>query len=151
MIEALELCKYYGKVNAVKSLSFAIKPGEIVGLLGPNGAGKTTTMRMLTTFIAPSSGTATIAGFDIQKDAARVRKEIGYLPESPPLYPEFSVREYLVFCAKVRGVAHKAVKSAVDSVIERCVLGPVSDRLCSQLSRGYRQRVGLAQALVHNP
>lgn len=151
MIEARELCKYYGKVNAVKSVSFAIQPGEIVGLLGPNGAGKTTTMRMLTTFIAPSSGTATIAGFDIQKDAARVRKEIGYLPETPPLYPELSVREYLSFCAKIRGVARKAVKLAVDSVIERCVLGPVCDRLCLQLSRGYRQRVGLAQALVHNP
>jgi ABC-2 type transport system ATP-binding protein len=151
MIEACELHKSYGEVAAVKGISFKVQAGEVVGLLGPNGAGKTTTMRMLTTFIPPSAGTALIAGCDVQKDAAGVRKLIGYLPETPPLYPDLKVREYLIFCAKIRGVQRRAVRASVDLVLERCALGNVALRLCGHLSRGYKQRVGLAQALVHNP
>ena len=151
MIEASGLSKSYGDVEAVKSLSFTIGKGEVVGLLGPNGAGKTSTMRMLTSYLPPSAGTAKVAGFDIRRDGEEVRRRIGYLPETPPLYPEMRVREYLFFMARIRGVASRAIRAAVDQVIERCILGEVEKRLCGELSRGFRQRVGLAQALVHKP
>lgn len=151
MIEASELYKTYGEVQAVKGLSFMIQSGEVVGLLGPNGAGKTTTMRMLTTFIPPTSGTASIAGFDIRKNSAQVRRLIGYLPETPPLYLDLKVDEYLKFCARIRGVTRSELRLAVDSVIDRCSLQPVASQLCGHLSRGFKQRVGIAQALVHNP
>ena len=151
MIEVENLSKRYADFAAVKGLSFRIDAGEVVGLLGPNGAGKTTTMRMLTTILAPSAGTARIDGFDIAKQAAEVRARIGYLPEIPPLYPELRVREYLTFVGKIRGVKPKALRARVDEMIAQCALTTVASKLCSQLSRGFRQRVGLAQALIHNP
>lgn len=132
-------------------MNFSVAAGEVVGLLGPNGAGKTTTMRMLTTFLAPSSGTAVVAGYDINRRGAEVRKQIGYLPETPPLYPELRVVEYLRFVAKIKGVARREVDARVGEVLERCLLTDVEKRLCSQISKGYRQRVGIAAALVHRP
>ena len=151
MIEVTNLHKRYGRMPAVKGISFNINPGEIVGFLGPNGAGKTTTIRMLTTFLPPSEGTAKVAGYDILKQSDEVRRNIGYLPETPPLYPEFTVHEYVTFVANLKGVARGKVKTAVGEVIERCRLNDVAHRLCGELSKGYRQRVGLAQALVSSP
>ena len=151
MIEAVNLYKRYGEVEAVRGVRFRIEDGEVVGLLGPNGAGKTTTMRMLTTFLPPSEGTAIVAGFDIRKDAESVRRNIGYLPESPPIYLELSVREYLTFVAKIKGIPRKLVRASVDEMVQQCGLEDVHKRLCGQLSKGYRQRVGLAQALIHRP
>lgn len=151
MIIASDLSKQYGALEAVRGLNFRVESGDVVGLLGPNGAGKTTTMRMLTTFISPTSGTASVCGFDVLTQAHEVRKKIGYLPESPPLYQEFRVMEYLTFVAKMKGVPRKQVSSRVNSLVERCGLGEVRQRLCWQLSKGFRQRVGLAQALIHNP
>ena len=149
MIRALNLTKKYGDFTAVSDLSFEVAEGEVVGLLGPNAAGKTTTMRMLTTFLPPTGGSASVAGFDICKEPQQVRHNIGYLPETPPLYPELRVIEYLRFVASIRGVSK--VESEIDQAIERTGLGDVRNRLCSQLSKGYRQRVGLAQAIVHKP
>ncbi len=151
MIEVKGLEKSYGEIKAVRGLSFSVGSGEVVGLLGPNGAGKTTTMRMLTTFLPPSGGSALVAGFDIRKQGAEVRKRIGYLPESPPIYPELTVREYLTFVAKIRGVKSKFLKDALEKVFQRCGLKDVADRTCGNLSKGYRQRIGIAQALVHDP
>ncbi len=151
MIETKNLSKHYGQFEAVKNLTFSLNQGEIVGLLGPNGAGKTTTMRMLTTFLAPSAGSAVVAGFDICKQPDLVRKNIGYLPETPPLYLELRVKEYLSFVAKLKGVSGPEVSKSVDEVIERCFLNDVTNKLCGHLSKGYRQRVGLAQAIVHKP
>jgi ABC-2 type transport system ATP-binding protein len=149
MIKATELSRSYREIRAVESLSFEIAQGEVVGLLGPNGAGKTTTMRLLTTYLPPSSGSAIVAGYDITRHPAEVRRRIGYLPELPPLYPEMTVRAYLEFVAKIKAVAK--VKSAVDEVLERCSLREVAERVCGNLSKGYRQRVGIAQALVNFP
>ncbi len=151
MIEAQDLSKNFGDLNAVSHLSFRLETGEVLGLLGPNGAGKSTTMRLLTTFLAPSEGSAKVAGFDVRTQAQDVRRNIGYLPETPPLYPELRVREYLRFIAKIKGVARGKITSAVADSIERCLLSDVANRLCGQLSKGYRQRVGLAAAIVHNP
>ena len=151
MIEALELTKLYGKKLAVNAVSFFVERGEVVGLLGPNGAGKTTIMRMLTGFVPPTSGTARIAGFDVQQNAMEVKKRIGYLPELPPLYPEMRVREYLGFAAALRLLPRADRASAVASAIERCGLAEMADRRVEHLSKGYRQRVGLAQAIVHSP
>lgn len=151
MIKAEGLRKHYGDVEAVKGISFDISKGSVVGLLGPNGAGKTTTIRLLTTFLPPTAGTASIAGFDIRKQAAEVRRNIGYLPETPPLYPEMRVDEYVTFVAKLKGVARAELSAAVEKAITRCSLVEVAHKLCSQLSKGYKQRVGLAQAIVHEP
>lgn len=151
MIKVEGLVKSYGEYIAVKGVSFSAKKGEIVGFLGPNGAGKTTTIRMLATYLPPSSGTAQIAGFDIISNPDEVRKRIGYLPDNPPLYGEMRVNEYLKFVAEIKGVAHKDLKERVDYVLERCFLKDVHRKLCSHLSRGFRQRVGLAQALIHSP
>ena len=151
MIKVEGLVKSYGEYVAVKGVSFSAKKGEIVGFLGPNGAGKTTTIRMLATYLPPSSGTAQIAGFDIISNPDEVRKRIGYLPDNPPLYGEMRVNEYLKFVAEIKGVAHKDLKEMVDYVLERCFLKDVHRKLCSHLSRGFRQRVGLAQALIHSP
>ncbi|MCB0345084.1 MAG: ABC transporter ATP-binding protein [Bdellovibrionales bacterium] len=151
MIKAQDLCKHYGDVEAVKGISFEIPEGAVVGLLGPNGAGKTTTIRLLTTFLPPTSGTATVAGYDIKKQPAEVRKHIGYLPETPPLYPEMRVDEYVTFVAKLKGVGRGSLGHAVEKALTRCSLTDVAHKLCSQLSKGYRQRVGLAQAIVHEP
>lgn len=151
MIKVQKLSKHYGPLRALNDISFEVGAGEVLGLLGPNGAGKTTTIRLLTTFLPPTSGTAEIAGFDISKQADEVRKNIGYLPEVAPLYPELRVNEYLNFIGNLRGLSGRALKDATDKVITRCALEPVMTRLCSQLSKGFRQRVGLAQAIIHEP
>lgn len=151
MIEVASLAKRYGDYHAVSNISFTAAKGEIVGFLGPNGAGKTTTIRMLATYLPPSSGTARVAGFDVVTQAEEVRRRIGYLPENPPLYSEMTVEEFLRFVGEIKGVARKSLRAAVDQSIERCFLGDVRRKLCQHLSRGYRQRVGLAQAIIHDP
>lgn len=151
MIEVRDLRKSYGDYVAVDGVSFSAGKGEIVGFLGPNGAGKTTTIRMIATYIPPTSGTAKIAGYDILKESDEVRKRIGYLPENPPLYPEMTVLEYLRFIARIKGVSNADAPSRIERCVEQCFLGDVRNKLCQHLSRGYRQRVGLAQAIIHNP
>jgi len=151
MIEVCGLCKCFGDTWAVREATFKVAQGEVVGFLGSNGAGKTTTLRMLTTFLAPTAGSAKITGFDVVTQSNEVRKQIGYLPENPPLYGEFTVKEYLNFAAKVRSIPTKEITAAVENVLEKCGLQEVVGKLCSQLSKGYRQRVGIAQALVHSP
>jgi len=138
-------------VAAVDDVSFSVGRGEVVGFLGPNGAGKTTSMRMLTGFIPPSDGTAVIAGYDIFEDPINARRSVGYLPESPPVYPEMTVVSYLDYVAKIKDVARAGRRSAIDRAVERCGLGDVSRRVIGTLSKGFRQRVGLAQAIVHDP
>ncbi len=151
MIEVQKLAKHYGDYTAVSAISFSAQKGQIVGFLGPNGAGKTTTIRMLATYLPPSSGTATLAGFDIVSQADEVRRRIGYLPETPPLYGEMTVEEYLFFVGRIKGVESSRLTSSVAGVVERCVLGDVRRKLCQHLSRGFRQRVGIAQAIIHDP
>jgi ABC-2 type transport system ATP-binding protein len=151
MIEVERLTRRFGTVKAVDGLSFAVGRGEIVGLLGLNGAGKTTTMRMLTTFLQPTSGRARLAGHDVLDEPLLVRRSVGYLPENVPLYLEMRVREYLAFRAKLKDVPRARRREAINHVIQRCNLGDVEDRILGHLSRGYRQRVGLAEALVHEP
>jgi ABC-2 type transport system ATP-binding protein len=151
VIEVKSLTKYYGPVRAVNDISFQVKKGEILGFLGPNAAGKTTTMRMLTCFLKPTYGSATVCGFDIHKDPIEVRRRIGYLPENVPLYSEMRVRPYLHFWAEIKGIPGKKRKAEVDRVAERCGLGNVLSRTTGKLSKGFRQRVGLAQALLGNP
>lgn len=151
MIEASHLSKRYPGRTAVDDVSFSVKPGEIVGFLGPNGAGKSTTMRILAGFMPPSSGSATIAGFDVVRDSMEVRRRIGYLPENCPLYPEMRVDEYLEFRAGLKGVPARHVRNRVEEVKALCGLGDMGGRILGQLSKGYRQRVGLADSLVHDP
>jgi ABC-2 type transport system ATP-binding protein len=151
MIEVEDLTKRYGDFTAIEGVTFNVAEGEVVGFLGPNAAGKTTTMRILTCFMPATDGTARVAGYDVFDDALKVRKQIGYMPENVPLYTEMTVRSYLSFMAKVRGVARKEKRQRVDSVIEACGLEDFRDRVIGKLSKGYRQRVGLAQSLVHNP
>jgi ABC-2 type transport system ATP-binding protein len=151
MIEVANLSKSYGDYQAVRGVTFSAAKGEIVGFLGPNGAGKTTTIRMLATYLPPTSGTATIAGFDIVKQAEKVRQKIGYLPENPPLYGEMTVSEYLKFIAEIKGIPRSQVRLKIEEVLERCFISDVRHKLCQHLSRGYRQRVGLAQAIIHDP
>ena len=151
MIEVEGLSKKYARHVAVNNISFAVEKGDIVGFLGPNGAGKTTTMRILTCFMPPTAGRAKVAGFDVFEQPFEVKKRIGYLPEAPPVYPEMSVADYLTFVAKLKNVAKSEVKSRVGQVMERCSVADVRDKLISKLSKGYRQRVGLAQAIIHNP
>jgi len=151
VIEARGLTKRYGDVVAVDDVSFQIGKGEVVGFLGPNGAGKTTTMRMLTGFVPPTDGTAVIAGHDIFTDPIAARRAIGYLPETPPLYPEMTVESYVAYVAKINDVARGKRKPAVARALERCGLADVRRRVIGTLSKGYRQRVGLAQAIVHVP
>ena len=151
MIEVESLTKRYGRTTAVDGVSFRVEKGEILGFLGPNGAGKTTTMRILTCYLPPTEGTARVAGYDVFSQPLEVKRRVGYLPETPPLYPDMSVREYLEFCARIKGVAAKERKTRVADAIERCRVGDVRDKLIAKLSKGYRQRVGLAQAILHNP
>lgn len=151
MIEVQGLTKRYGDREVVSGISFKAAQGDIVGFLGPNGAGKTTTMRMLVTFLPPSSGTATVAGFDIISQSDEVRKRIGYMPENPPLYGELRVHEYLNFMGQIKGVEKSTLKKRVDEVIQLTCLNDVHNRLCGHLSKGFRQRVGLAQAIINNP
>ena len=151
MIDVVEVTKQYGSIAAVDRISFSVAKGEVVAFLGPNGAGKTTTMRILTCFMPATSGKARVAGFDCFEQPMEVKRRIGYLPETPPLYPEMTVHEYLTFAARLKSVANADVRRAVDRVVERVSLGDVRGRLIGNLSRGYRQRVGLAQALIHDP
>jgi len=151
MIEVENLTKSYPGATAIDRLSFSIERGEIVGFLGPNGAGKTTAMRVLTAFLRPSSGRATVAGHDVELDPIAVRRSIGYLPENVPLYGEMRVAEFLGWRARLKGVGRRQLAGRVDEVVGRCGLGDVRGRIIEQLSKGYRQRVGLAEALVHDP
>ena len=151
MIEVQNLTKRYGPVTAIQDVSFAVAPGEIVGFLGPNGAGKSTTMRILACFIPASGGSARVAGYDVFRESMEVRKRIGYLPESVPLYNEMRVAAYLDFVAEVKGVPRSARKRRVADVMDRCLIADVQNRLIRNLSKGYRQRVGLAQAIVSDP
>ena len=151
MIQVEGLSKRYARHVAVDNISFSVAKGDIVGFLGPNGAGKTTTMRVLTCFMPPTAGKASVAGFDVFDKPFEVKKRIGYLPESPPVYPEMSVSDYLSFVGNLKGVPSKDVKGRVDEVMSRCAVADVKDKLISKLSKGYRQRVGLAQAIIHNP
>jgi ABC-2 type transport system ATP-binding protein len=151
MITAKELTKRYARNTAVDHISFEVAKGQIVGFLGPNGAGKTTTMRMLTCFLTPTSGGATVAGFDVLEQPLEVKKRIGYLPETPPLYPEMETGEYLIFVGKLKGLSGTELRKRVDYVCDRCAVADVKNKLLGKLSKGYRQRVGLAQAIIHNP
>lgn len=151
MIEVNGLTKRYGNFTAISSLNFSVKRGEIVGLLGPNGAGKSTTLKILSTFIAATSGTARVAGFDVFEQSEKVRKRIGYMPENNPLYRDMRVREYLKFRARIKGLSVRDSRERVDIVMKECDLEDVHRKLIGQLSLGYRQRVGLADALVSDP
>jgi ABC-2 type transport system ATP-binding protein len=151
MIHVEGLTKRYGQSLAIDNISFHINKGEVVGLLGPNGAGKTTTMKILTCFISATAGKASINGHDTFDEPLKVKEQIGYLPESCPLYHDMDVETYLAFSAEIRGIAAGKRKSAVDRVISDCDLGKVTRKLIGHLSKGYRQRVGLAQALIHDP
>jgi ABC-2 type transport system ATP-binding protein len=151
MIDVTAISKVYGGRTVVDQVSFAVSKGEILGFLGPNGAGKTTTMRILTGYVPPTSGAARVAGFDVQEHPLEVKRRIGYLPEHPPLYREMLVRPYLDFVASIRGVPRGQVRGKVDRAIERCGLTSVAGRLIGNLSKGFQQRVGLAQAILHEP
>ena len=151
MIKVESLTKRYARNVAVDHISFQVEKGQIVGFLGPNGAGKTTTMRMLTCFLPPTDGTAEVAGFEVTENPMEVKKRIGYLPESPPVYPEMEVIEYLDFVARIKGVPKSARLSRIDDVMEKCAVADVRNKEIGKLSKGYRQRVGLAQAIIHNP
>ena len=151
MIEVQHITKRYGRVTAVDDVSFRVERGEILGFLGPNGAGKTTTMRILTGYMPPTEGKATVAGHDVFTHPIEAKRRTGYLPETPPLYPDMTVREYLDFVAKIKGVPSKERRERVTTVMAKTHVADMSARHCSKLSKGYRQRVGLAQALIHNP
>lgn len=151
MIEVDHLTKSYGKNVAVNDISFTVGKGEILGFLGPNGAGKTTTMRILTGYLPATAGSARIAGFDVFEQSMEVRRRIGYLPENPPLYTEMNVRSYLEFVGRIKGVPSGDLSKQVDKAIEMARLTDHPNELIKRLSRGYRQRVGIAQAIVHNP
>ncbi|MDH3214279.1 MAG: ABC transporter ATP-binding protein [Myxococcales bacterium] len=151
MIEAKGITKRYGELVAVDDVSFSVEKGEVVGFLGPNGAGKTTTMRILTGFMPPTDGTAVIAGFDIFEEPVAARRSVGYLPENLPLYPEMSVIPYLDYVAKIHDVPRRRRREGIERALERCGLTEVRTRVIGDLSKGFRQRVGLAQAIVHDP
>jgi ABC-2 type transport system ATP-binding protein len=151
VIEVQHVSKRYGRVTAVDDVSFRVERGEILGFLGPNGAGKTTTMRILTGYMPASEGKAIVAGFDVFANPLDAKRRTGYLPEAPPLYPDMTVREYLDFVARIKGVPTGERKSRVTSVMQQTHVADMADRHCSKLSKGYKQRVGLAQALIHNP
>src|SRR5499425_3244013 len=151
MITVKRLTKRYARTTAVDEISFDVAKGQIVGFLGPNGAGKTTTMRMLTCFLPPTSGTATVAGFDVLEKPMEVKRRIGYLPEMPPLYQEMRTTEYLQFVGKLKGLSGTELQQRIDTACERCAITDVKSKLLGKLSKGYRQRVGLAQAILHNP
>ena len=151
MIEVQHLTKRYGRVTAVHDVSFRVERGEILGFLGPNGAGKTTTMRILTGYMPATEGNAIVAGFDVFEQPIEAKRRTGYLPETPPLYPDMSVSEYLDFVAKIKGVASADRRARVQYVMGRTRITDMANRLCGKLSKGYKQRVGLASALIHNP
>ncbi len=151
MIEVQNLTKRYGPFTAVDGVSFSVAKGDILGFLGPNGAGKTTTMRILTGYMPPTEGSARVAGFDVQDAPVEAKRRIGYLPETPPLYPEMTVRDYLTFVARIKGVPSSEQAARVGTVMEKARVADMARKHCGKLSKGYRQRVGLAQALIHDP
>ncbi len=151
MIKVDGLTKRYARTVAVDNISFEVEKGRIVGFLGPNGAGKTTTMRVLTCFMPPTAGKAQVGGFDVLEQPMEVKKRIGYLPEAPPLYPDMEVSEYLAFVGRLKGIPKSSLKNRIADVSERCAITDVQKKLIGKLSKGYRQRVGLAQAIIHNP
>jgi ABC-2 type transport system ATP-binding protein len=151
MIEVENLSKRYGPTLAVSGVSFNVQKGEVLGFLGPNGAGKTTTMRVITGFLPPTEGKVRVAGYDVVDEPLEAKRRTGYLPETPPVYPDMTVVEYLAFVARIKGVSRRDIKTRLDGIVERCAVGDVRHRQIGKLSKGYRQRVGLAQALIHNP
>jgi gliding motility-associated transport system ATP-binding protein len=151
MIEVENLTKRYGRHTAVDGISFRVNKGEILGFLGPNGAGKTTTMRILTCYLPATEGTARVAGFDVFEQPLEVKRRVGYIPETPPLYPDMDVDAFLDFCAKIKGIPAGERKARIDEAVEKCRVGDVRRTLIGRLSKGYRQRVGLAQAILANP
>jgi ABC-2 type transport system ATP-binding protein len=151
VIEVQHLTKRYGRITAVDDISFRVERGEILGFLGPNGAGKTTTMRILTGYMPATEGKAIVAGFDVFEQPIEAKRRTGYLPETPPLYPDMSIAEYLAFVAKIKSIPSGERRQRIRYVMERTRIDDVADRLCGKLSKGYKQRVGLAQALIHNP
>ncbi|MCH8190375.1 MAG: ATP-binding cassette domain-containing protein [Chloroflexi bacterium] len=151
MIEVEHLTKYFGDFIAIEDVSFDVQPGEIVGFLGPNAAGKTTTMRIITGFMPPSEGTVRVAGYDILRNSLEARREIGYLPETVPLYTDMTVRQYLGFMGSLRGMSDAAKKQRIGYVVERMRLEDYADTFIGRLSKGFRQRVGIAQAILHDP
>ena len=151
MIEVQHLTKRYGRVTAVDDVTFRVERGEILGFLGPNGAGKTTTMRVITGYMPPTEGRVIVAGFDVFDQPIEAKRRTGYLPETPPLYPDMTVREYLTFVARIKGVPAAERKARVEQVMKRVWVTDMASRHCGKLSKGYRQRVGLAQAVLHNP
>jgi ABC-2 type transport system ATP-binding protein len=151
MIEVENLTKRYGRHTAVDGVSFRVHKGEILGFLGPNGAGKTTTMRILTCYLPPTEGTARVAGYDVFEQPLEVKRRVGYTPETPTLYPDMDVQSFLDFCAKIKGVAGKDRKARIAEAVDKTRIGDVRTTLIGRLSKGYRQRVGLAQAILHNP
>lgn len=151
LIEAEHLYRYYGKHCAVNDVSFTLAKGNVLGFLGPNGAGKTTTMQMLCGVLAPSSGAIKINGFDLLEQPLSAKRHLGYLPDTPPLYRELTVYEFLAYCAQLHGVAPKNIRQAIDDAQQRCGLATVTKRLIGNLSKGFQQRVGIAQAILHNP
>jgi len=151
MISVEHLSKFYGSTPAIQDITFSVEPGEIVGFLGPNGAGKTTTMRILTGYLPATSGSAKIAGYEVHENSLAVRQRIGYLPETPPLYPEMTVEAFLYFVTRLKGVPAGDRASKVDAALKRCNLQEKRRVLIRKLSKGFRQRVGIAQAIVHNP
>ena len=151
VIEVKDLTKRYGSITAVDNISFRVERGEILGFLGPNGAGKTTTMRVITGYMPPSEGRVIVAGFDVLDQPIDAKKRTGYLPETPPLYPDMTVRDYLLFVAAIKNIPRMNRKAKVDQTLERARVTDMADRYCWKLSKGYRQRVGIAQALIHDP
>ncbi len=151
MIQVEGLSKRYARHVAVNNISFSVNKGDIVGFLGPNGAGKTTTMRILTCFLPPTEGKVTVANYDVFEQSFEAKKHIGYLPEAPPVYPEMTVEGYLTFVARLKNVPASEIRARVEQVMERCAVADVKSKVIGKLSKGYRQRVGLAQAIIHNP
>jgi len=151
VIEVQHLTKRYGRVTAIDDVTFHVERGEILGFLGPNGAGKTTTMRVITGYMPPTEGKVIVAGFDVFDQPIEAKRRTGYLPEVPPLYPDMTVREYLTFVARIKGVPSAERKARIDQVMKRTWIADMASRHCGKLSKGYRQRVGLAQAVLHNP
>ena len=151
MIEIKKLTKDYGKFRAVNEVDFSVRKGEILGFLGPNGAGKTTTMRLITGFLKPTSGKVIVSGYDVQENPLQVKSKIGYLPENPPLYPEMNVVSYLKFIADIKGLEKSKIKHNIANVLDLCSLTSVSKRVIANLSKGFKQRVGMAQALINDP
>jgi ABC-2 type transport system ATP-binding protein len=151
MIEVEHLTKRYGPTLAVSDVSFEAQKGEVLGFLGPNGAGKTTTMRVITGYLPPTDGRVRVAGYDVAEEALEAKRRTGYLPEAPPVYPDMTVQEYLTFVARIKGVSRREIKPRTDEICEKVAIADVRQRQIGKLSKGYRQRVGLAQALIHNP